>query len=1151
MQASTSPIDPAANGGSGSVRQPASNAGRAAARADAGVSTQANSQTLVANDDGEGVVYEGAWDLLAAADDYRGDRHVSHTDGATASFVFSGTFIRVLGARAADGGRADVQICTEHGDSCGDAIGVGAGSKIEAAQQVLYANYQLEPGRHRIKLTVRSVADGMNAFYLDAFAYGTPIAGDHYIDNQVGSGCSDDHSGAAPETPWCDFAPVNGATFAPGSRVLLARGATWNQLLGKLYGEGTADHFIEIDAYGAGPRPKIDRDRAVMDRAVWLDNPSYWRLANLEIADAAAGIVAYYTTNDHVGLRFEDIYTHDNDVVHWRASGDWSPQPDLPGMYHGAAILITGNVPVTASSYAIANVRAERLVSRHDSDPFDISGWNPGVGNLNFLSTTLGHHAVGDVVLDDLDYRDAKGAPNFDNVEHMQIVSARIVGMCTAHQEIGTTSLFLWSDDDVTIVNSAIGKVAYTHSGDGTATDLEAYDSNIKMRGNVLFDNIGAALEFLAFRGADDYHRGHELLDNTFYQNGLTAGTLVIEDSDSGTGVDQVSYTNGTWNVAGSVHFNTGDTATASYSINFYGSQLLVHGGRNTDRGIVAFSICDAAGSQCTSEDLVDMYASKLEIDQPAWQSPVVPLDVHVVNVRATHTKNASSSGYIIDFDAARVNDPGYFSETPEESSLFFVNQTGTAAAVSGSASGNLYYEPGGLVSADSSATSWTFVDNRSVSAAGVFIAGKDDDDAYAAGSSFSYQRYDGALYSDLSYDADQQRWTTTDGFIGRFDTLPIPCASCYLARTWTAPYAGTVAVRGWIVGRESSGDGVQARITLNGSSIWPSTAGSQAIAAGDRVGVATRLDDVAVVAGDRLRFEVGAGPGGDDTGDLTSWSPAIGYTALANSALKTVEDTDRGTANNQIDCPTGAWQVQGSETIDSGARDDAYCLLHFLGTQVVVHAGQSSDRGLVGLAICDRTGADCTPEALVDLYASAAKNDRVIWTSPLLPLSQHTLKLRASHTKNSASSGFGVGFDYITVSQNAFIINDDVAGQGEREIDYARGDWSSTGGVHYDTGSDSGAYCLIRFTGSQLVITGGKNSDRGVAAYAVCDASGENCGDETSVDAYAPSLQVKQVLWTSPLLPSGQHSVRVRATHTKNAAASDYLIDIDRAQVD
>jgi hypothetical protein len=207
----------------------------------------------------------------------------------------------------------------------------------------------------------------------------------------------------------------------------------------------------------------------------------------------------------------------------------------------------------------------------------------------------------------------------------------------------------------------------------------------------------------------------------------------MVQDSDSGPGVDQVDYTNGSWNVAGSVHFNTGETTTASYAVRFYGSQLLVRGGWNTDHRIAAFSICDAAGNYCTPEDLVDMYASKLGIDQPAWQSPVVPLDVYVVNVRATHSKNAGSSGYIVDFDAARV------------------------------------YE---------------------------------------------------------------QRWASTDGFIGRFDTLPAPCAARYRARTWTAPYEGTVAVRGWIVGRQPSGDGAHARITLNGSLIWPSTAGSQAIAA-------------------------------------------------------------------------------------------------------------------------------------------------------------------------------------------------------------------------------------------------------------------------------------------------------------------------------
>jgi hypothetical protein len=47
------------------------------------------------------------------------------------------------------------------------------------------------------------------------------------------------------------------------------------------------------------------------------------------------------------------------------------------------------------------------------------------------------------------------------------------------------------------------------------------------------------------------------------------------------------------------------------------------------------------------------------------------------------------------------------------------------------------------------------------------------------------------------------------------------------------------------------------------------------------------------------------------------------------------------------------------------------------------------------------------------------------------------------------------------------------------------------------------------------------------------------------------PALQMKQMLWTTPVLPRGEHAIKVRPTQTRNSAATGAIIDFDRAIVD
>ena len=94
----------------------------------------------------------------------------------------------------------------------------------------------------------------------------------YYVNNQSGSGCSNAGAGTSSAAPWCDFTPVNAATFQPGDQILLARGAVWNQVL-QLHGSGTSGSWITLDAYGSGSKPKIQRSGSANDERCTCTTP--------------------------------------------------------------------------------------------------------------------------------------------------------------------------------------------------------------------------------------------------------------------------------------------------------------------------------------------------------------------------------------------------------------------------------------------------------------------------------------------------------------------------------------------------------------------------------------------------------------------------------------------------------------------------------------------------------------------------------------------------------------------------------------------------------------------------------------------------------------------------------------------------------------
>ncbi len=200
----------------------------------------------------------------------------------------------------------------------------------------------------------------------------------------------------------------------------------------------------------------------------------------------------------------------------------------------------------------------------------------------------------------------------------------------------------------------------------------------------------------------------------------------------------------------------------------------------------------------------------------------------------------------------------------------------------------NLYYEPGGFTSG--TFTGFTLTNNLSISSSSnlYHAANQFSGTANTGGSSctvgsgcWSYQLYNGSSYSNLTYDSTNLWWGSSSGYISNFEELPNSTSSNWVARAWTAPSTGTISIRGRVLKSDiGGGDGVQAKITKNGSVIWPTGGTPQTIAYNDQSGYDTFLDSISVTAGDVIRFEVNNGGSANSSNDATSWAPSVGYTS-------------------------------------------------------------------------------------------------------------------------------------------------------------------------------------------------------------------------------------------------------------------------------
>ncbi len=126
--------------------------------------------------------------------------------------------------------------------------------------------------------------------------------------------------------------------------------------------------------------------------------------------------------------------------------------------------------------------------------------------------------------------------------------------------------------------------------------------------------------------------------------------------------------------------------------------------------------------------------------------------------------------------------------------------------------------------------------------------------------------------------------------------------------------------------------------------------------------------------------------------------------------------------------------------------------------------------------------------------------------------------------------------------------INDNITGKGLNQFEYnKKWNYGSQSNAYLEDNhwsSARGAYSKVRFNGTQIKLYGATSYNHGIAAVSIDN------GRETFIDLYTAGRADNVLLYTSPVLGQGQHTLKVRVTGKKNRYSKGTNITVDRVNI-
>lgn len=329
----------------------------------------------------------------------------------------------------------------------------------------------------------------------------------YYIDSVAGLNTN---SGTSAESPWQDFSNINGKTLQAGQKLLIKRGSVINQEL-QVSARGTSDKWVEIGAYGEGPRPSIRRNWDIADRCVLIQNPDYLRISGLVFSCAAKGLMVHYSEPGHAGLLIEDcIAYHIEGLYRPNSSGipEWRDRPGPSGDNRDSScgIGVTG-----------------------------IAGREITIRDCEMFHTSWGYFVSGEKITLDRIYCHHCYAHNTSPHPAVVRVQDTVMQNCVldasgGHAYAGTMGIMLVDTRDFTIRNCTFRNMPDTGCHDEGGIDFEARGDGILIDACTFENNAGAGIEVLGLGSPQPKNveiRGSRFIKNN-WANKLGPGEIYI-----------------------------------------------------------------------------------------------------------------------------------------------------------------------------------------------------------------------------------------------------------------------------------------------------------------------------------------------------------------------------------------------------------------------------------------------------------------------------------------------------------------------------------------------------------------------------------------------------------------------------------------------
>jgi len=237
-----------------------------------------------------------------------------------------------------------------------------------------------------------------------------------------------------------------------------------------------------------------------------------------------------------------------------------------------------------------------------------------------------------------------------------------------------------------------------------------------------------------------------------------------------------------------------------------------------------------------------------------------------------------------------------------------------------------------------------------------------------------------------------------------------------------------------------------------------------------------------------------------------------------------------------------------------------AIATIRFSGTQINIYGVKERHGGLAAISV------DGGTPTVVDTFASTSVVS-LIYSSGQLAAGTHTATITNLHQRNAAADAYTVSFDRADAisdpnpppppppAPTAATIEDTSIGTGNNQVSYG-GTWYAYGGCVPTSPNKSfrysltaGATATIHFTGTQIDVYGVKEPHGGFATISGDAVDPARPMASGQIDTYAP-VSTLTLLFSSPVLAAGAHTLTITNTHQHNAASDAYVVGFDRAEV-